>query len=312
MSHISFILTIILLFCFADTGKRLDVYLSEYSEGFSRSYAAKLIDEGRVAVGGKSVKRSYKLSGEEEISVDLPDLQPLEVPAEDIPLDIVYEDGDVLVVNKPRGMVVHPAAGHSSGTLVNAVLFHCGGQLSGINGVLRPGIVHRIDRDTTGLIMIAKNDAAHQSLAAQLKAHSVTRRYLAVVQGRLEEEEGTVDRPIGRDKKNRLRMAPDEESGKRAVTHYRVLERFARHSLIECRLETGRTHQIRVHMASIGHPLLGDVLYGAAPLKWGTEGQCLHAAVIGFIHPKTGEYLEFTADMPEDMKRVIEKLRNEA
>ena len=294
----------------ADTGKRLDVYLSEYSEGFSRSYAAKLIDEGRVSVDGKTVKRSYKLSGEEEIAVDLPDLKPLEVPAENIPLDVVYEDEDVLVVNKPRGMVVHPAAGHATGTLVNAVLYHCGGQLSGINGVLRPGIVHRIDRDTTGLLMIAKNDAAHQSLAAQLKEHSVTRRYLAVVQGRLEEEEGTVDRPIGRDRKNRLRMAPDD-SGKRAVTHYRIVERFARYTLIECRLETGRTHQIRVHMASIGHPLLGDVLYGAAPAKWATEGQCLHAAVIGFIHPVTGKYMEFTAAMPADMQRVIAKLRSE-
>ena len=295
-----------------DTGKRLDAYLSEYSEGYSRTYAAKLIDAGLVTVDGAPVKRSYRLSGEEEITVDAPDPEPLSVPAEKIPLDIVYEDDDVLVVNKPRGMVVHPAAGHPAGTLVNAILYHCGDRLSGINGVLRPGIVHRIDRDTTGLLMIAKNDEAHRSLAAQLKAHSVTRRYAAVVQGVFAEDEGVIDKPIGRDKANRLRMAADVPGGKPAVTYYAVRERFARHTLIGCRLETGRTHQIRVHMASIGHPLLGDTLYGAAPVKWGTEGQCLHAGVIGFIHPRTGEYLEFTADMPEDMQRVIRKLRNEA
>ena len=294
----------------ADTGKRLDICLSEYSEGFSRSYAAKLIDEGRVTVDGKTVRRSYKLSGEEEIEVDLPDLQPICVPPENIPLDVVYEDEDVLVVNKPQGMVVHPAAGHSTGTLVNAVLFHCGSQLSGINGVLRPGIVHRIDRDTSGLLMIAKNDAAHQSLAAQLKEHSVTRRYTAIVQGCLAEDEGTVDRPIGRDRKNRLRMAVDRD-GKRAVTHYRVLERFSRYTLVECRLETGRTHQIRVHMASLGHPLLGDVLYGAAPVKWAADGQCLHARLLGFVHPRSGEYLEFESELPDHMRKIIEKLRNE-
>ena len=295
-----------------DTGKRLDAYLSEYSEGYSRTYAAKLIDAGLVTVDGAPVKRSYRLSGEEEITVDAPDPEPLSVPAEKIPLDIVYEDDDVLVVNKPRGMVVHPAAGHPAGTLVNAILYHCGDRLSGINGVLRPGIVHRIDRDTTGLLMIAKNDEAHRSLAAQLKAHGVTRRDAAVVQGVFAEDEGVIDKPIGRDKANRLRMAADVPGGKPAVTYYAVRERFARHTLIGCRLETGRTHQIRVHMASIGHPLLGDTLYGAAPVKWGTEGQCLHAGVIGFIHPRTGEYLEFTADMPEDMQRVIRKLRNEA
>ncbi len=295
-----------------DTGTRLDIYLSEASEGFSRSYAAKLIDEGRVTVDGRLVKRSYKLSGDEEIRAEIPKLQPLNVPAEDIPLDIVYEDDDVLVVNKPRGMVVHPAPGHASGTLVNAVLYHCGQHLSGINGVLRPGIVHRIDRDTTGLLMIAKNDAAHQSLAAQLKEHSVTRRYVAIVQGCLPEEEAVIDKAIGRDRKNRLRMAVDEERGKRAVTHYRVLERFSRYTLVECRLETGRTHQIRVHMASAGHPLLGDVLYGAAGVKWAAEGQCLHAKTIGFIHPATGEYLEFDSDLPDEMKKIIEKLRNES
>ena len=236
-----------------DTGTRLDIYLSEASEGFSRSYAAKLIDEGRVTVDGRLVKRSYKLSGDEEIRAEIPKLQPLNVPAEDIPLDIVYEDDDVLVVNKPRGMVVHPAPGHASG-----------------------------------------------------------RRYVAVVQGCLSEEEAVIDKAIGRDRKNRLRMAVDEERGKRAVTHYRVLERFSRYTLVECRLETGRTHQIRVHMASAGHPLLGDVLYGAAGVKWAAEGQCLHAKTIGFIHPATGEYLEFDSDLPDEMKKIIEKLRNES
>ncbi|MBQ5954213.1 MAG: RluA family pseudouridine synthase [Lachnospiraceae bacterium] len=294
-----------------DTGKRLDVYLSECMEGYSRSYLAKLIDDGHVRISGKAVKRSMRLGGDEEILVDVPDPKPLEVPAENIPLNIVYEDDDVLVINKPRGMVVHPAAGHFSGTVVNAVLYHCGGQLSGINGVLRPGIVHRIDKDTSGLLMIAKNDAAHQSLAAQLKEHSAARTYQAVVQGKLREDEALVDKPIGRDKKNRLRMAVDEIGGKPAVTHYRALERFSRYTLVECRLETGRTHQIRVHMAYLGHPLLGDLLYGAEPLKWGTEGQCLHAKTIGFHHPRSGEWMEFDSDIPDDFKRVLDKIRSE-
>ena len=304
--------TLTLITDLPDTGTRLDVYLARYSDALSRSFFAGLIDEGKVAVDGKIVKRSYRLSGDETVCVQMPDPKPLLIRPEPIPLDIVYEDEDVLVVNKPRGMVVHPAAGHAEGTLVNAVLYHCGASLSGINGVLRPGIVHRIDKDTSGLLMIAKNDAAHQSLAAQLKAHSVTRVYTAVTEGGFAEEEGTVDRPIGRDRKNRLRMAPDELNGKQAVTHYRVLERFSRYTLIECRLETGRTHQIRVHMASIGHPLLGDTLYGAQPVKWGTEGQCLHAGIIGFVHPKSGEYLEFSSELPAYFRQVLEKLRSEA
>ena len=298
----------------ADTGKRLDVYLSEYSEGFSRSYAAKLIDEGRVAVGGKSVKRSYKLSGEEEISVDLPDLKPLEVPAEDIPLDIVYEDGDVLVVNKPRGMVVHPGPGNSSGTLVNAIMFHMGDSLSSINGVIRPGIVHRIDKDTSGLLMIAKNDKAHESLAAQLKEHSVTREYTALVYDNIRENELTIDEPIGRDERNRMRNAVNGSAARNAVTHIKVLERFGRYTLVRAILETGRTHQIRVHMAYIHHPLAGDELYGPRRQSAKIEGievhgQLLHAGTLGFIHPSTGEYLEFHSELPEIFEKVLEKLR---
>ncbi len=293
----------------SDADKRLDVYLSEFLEGYSRTYAQKLIEEGLVLLDGRPAKRSARLKGDEELTVSLPDPEPLNIEAEDIPLDIVYEDEDILIVNKPKGMVVHPAPGHKSGTLVNAVMFHCGEHLSGINGVLRPGIVHRIDRDTTGLLVICKNDAAHRSVAEQLKVHSSVRRYIALVQGRMKADEDTVDRPIGRDAKNRLRMGIDERDGKHAVTHYRVLERFDRYTLIECRLETGRTHQIRVHMASLGHPLAGDELYGAAKTRFNTEGQCLHAKVLGFAHPRTGEYCEWDSPLPEYLEKILNNLR---
>ncbi len=288
---------------------RLDVFLADYLDTVSRSFLQKLIADGRVLVDGEQKKKNYLVEGGERISVDLPEPEPLDIPAEDIPLEIVFEDEDVLVVNKPKGMVVHPAAGHHSGTLVNALLYHCGDDLSGINGVLRPGIVHRIDRDTTGLLAVCKNDAAHASLAAQLKAHSVTRVYTAIAQGHFREPEGTVDKPIARDKKDRLRMAVDP-LGKPAVTHYKVLEEMKGYSLTECRLETGRTHQIRVHLSSIGHPLMGDELYGARKNALSPDGQLLHAGVLGFVHPRTGEYLEFTAPLPEAFERVLDALRS--
>ena len=290
-----------------DAGKRLDAYLSEYLEGYSRTYAQKLIEEGCVLVDGRREKRSYRLGGEELLSVRLPDAQAPLIEAEDIPLEIVYEDDWVLIVNKPKGMVVHPAPGHRSGTLVNALMYHAGSRLSGINGVLRPGIVHRIDRDTTGLLLVCKNDQAHESIAEQLKVHSITRRYTALAEGRFPVTEGCVDAPIGRDKKNRLRMAVDREGGKSAVTHYTVLESFQKYTLLSCRLETGRTHQIRVHMASLGHPLAGDLLYGGHSL--GPEsGQYLHAGLLGFRHPHSGEYMEFEAPLPEYFARRLQIL----
>ena len=289
---------------------RLDLYLSEFFGRYSRTFIQKWITQGRVTVDGKTVKKNFRLSGGESVSVDLPEPEAPDIPAEDLPLEIVFEDDDLLVVNKPRGMVVHPAAGHRSGTLVNALLFHCGSRLSGINGVLRPGIVHRIDRDTTGLLVVCKNDTAHLSLAQQLKEHSVTRVYTAVVQGHLPEAEGTVEGPIGRDKRNRLRMSVDP-AGKPAVTHYRVLEEYTGYSLAECRLETGRTHQIRVHMSHIGHPLLGDELYGARPSRLAPAGQMLHAGVLGFTHPRTGERLEFQAPLPQDLQAVLLQLRRQ-
>ncbi|HJD13482.1 MAG TPA: RluA family pseudouridine synthase [Candidatus Ruminococcus avistercoris] len=289
-------------------GTRLDKALSDYLDGVSRSYLQKLIKEGYVTVNDRPEKASFKLNVQDRVMVTLPDEEPVDILPEDIPLDILYEDPELLVVNKPKGMVVHPSAGHSSGTLVNALLYHCSGQLSGINGVQRPGIVHRIDKDTTGALVVCKTDLAHQSLAAQLKEHSITRRYRAVVHHNIREDEGTVDAPIGRHPVDRKKMAVNYRNGKRAVTHYRVLERFGDYTYIECRLETGRTHQIRVHMSHIGHPLLGDEIYGPAKCPFRLQGQCLHAMVLGFLHPVTGEYLEFTAPLPEYFEQLLRKL----
>ena len=288
--------------------ERLDKYLGSVLPDQSRSWLQKLIKKGAVRVNGKAVKASCRLEAEDQIEIDLQELEELPIPAEDIPLDILYEDADLLIVNKPKGMVVHPAAGHRTGTLVNAVLYHCRGQLSGINGVLRPGIVHRIDRDTTGALVVCKNDRAHVHVAEQLKEHTITRRYVAVVAGVLREDEGTVDAPIGRHPADRKRMAAGVKNGKRAVTHYRVLRRMKGYTLIECRLETGRTHQIRVHMASIHHPILGDTVYGASKDPYHLEGQALHARVLGLVHPVTGAYIEVEAPVPEYMQALLEKL----
>ena len=288
---------------------RLDKWLTEAVSGLSRSYIQKCIKEGQALVNGMPQKANYRLRVDDEVSFSIPEAVEPEIAAEEIPLSILYEDGDVLVVDKPKGMVVHPAPGHYSGTLVNAVLYHCKGQLSGINGVLRPGIVHRIDRDTTGSLIICKNDLAHQMIAAQLKAHSLNRSYRAIVHGVVVGEEGTVDAPIGRDERDRKRMAVNQKNGKPAITHYRVLERFREHTYIECRLETGRTHQIRVHMTSIGHPLLGDEVYGTRKTPFHLEGQTLHAYMLGFRHPVSGEYVEVTAPLPAYFQKLLEILK---
>lgn len=293
-----------------EEGQRLDKYLSEQkNHDFSRSYLRKCIQEGCVSVNGEKGKASLKVKAGDRIDFDIPEQKDPEVLPEAIPLDIVYEDDDLLVVNKERGMVVHPAAGHYSGTLVNAVLAHAGSSLSSINGVNRPGIVHRIDKDTTGLLLICKNDLSHQSLAKQLEEHSITRRYHALVFGKIKEEDGIISAPIGRDEKDRKKQAISYKHGKEAVTHYKVLERFSDSTLVECRLETGRTHQIRVHMKSIGHPLLGDPVYGLKNRKDGISGQALHAMILGFQHPRTGEYMEFSAPYPADFQALLEKLR---
>lgn len=292
-----------------EAGSRIDAYLSEKNQELSRSYVQKLLKESKVLANEKTVKASYKVQEGDRIQLFLPKPENLDILPENIPLDILYEDADVLVINKPKGMVVHPAAGHTTGTLVNAVLYHCQGNLSGINGVMRPGIVHRIDKDTTGALLVCKNDNAHRILAQQLKEHSIKRRYRAVVSGSFSEEEGTVEGPIGRHPIDRKKMAINYKNGKDAVTHYQVLEKLKNASYVECRLETGRTHQIRVHMASIGHPLLGDEIYGSGKNPYHLQGQALHAMVLGFVHPSTGEYMEFTAPLPEYFCELLNKLR---
>lgn len=289
-------------------GERIDRFLAD-SQDLTRSFLQKILKEGEVIVNGKSVKANYKLRKGDRIEFEIPEAVEPDIVAEDIPLSILYEDADVLVVDKPKGMVVHPAAGHYSRTLVNAVMYHCKGELSGINGVLRPGIVHRIDRDTTGSIIICKNDMAHNEIARQLKEHSINRRYRAIVTGVLKDEEGTIEGAIGRDKKDRKKMAITAD-GKPAVTHYRVLQRFKHYTYVECVLETGRTHQIRVHMASIGHPLLGDEVYGRRSDKYKCEGQCLHAMTLGFHHPRTGEYIEVSAPLPPYFEHLLAVLES--
>lgn len=290
-------------------GMRLDKFWSLSAPELTRSLAEKYITEGRATKAGVPLSKSYRVEAGECISIEIPDPVALDVQAEPIPLDIVYEDVDLLVVNKPKGMVVHPAPGHYSGTLVNALLAHCGDSLSGINGIIRPGIVHRIDKDTSGLLIVAKNDAAHKSLAAQIKAHSFTRLYEAVVHGNVKADEGTVDAPIGRHPVDRKRMAVTDKGSRHAVTHYRVLTRYEGFTHIQCKLETGRTHQIRVHMAYIGHPVAGDPVYGPKKPVPGLHGQCLHARVIGFVHPRTGAYLEFSSDLPAYFTAFLRKLR---
>lgn len=289
-------------------GIRIDKYLSDELEGISRSYIQKLMEDGNITVNQKSVKSNYKLRNNDVIQILLPDPEELNIEPENIPLSILYEDEHLLVVNKPKGMVVHPAAGHTTGTLVHALLYHCKDQLSGINGVMRPGIVHRIDQNTTGALVVCKNDNAHRHLADQLKVHSITRKYRAIVHGNVKEDTGTVHATIGRDPKDRKKMAAYVQ-GKDAITHYKVLERFGNYTYIEFSLETGRTHQIRVHMKSIGHPILGDDIYGPAKCPFALEGQTLHAMVLGFIHPVTGEYMEFSAPIPEYFENLLIKLR---
>ncbi len=288
---------------------RIDKVIPLLDSEITRSHAQKLLEQGNVRVGSNIImQNNYKVSCGQSVCIDTPDPEPLNILPEDIPLDILYEDDDVILINKPKGLVVHPAPGHSSGTLVNALLFHCKDNLSGINGILRPGIVHRIDRDTTGILVICKNDLAHLSLSKQLAEHSITRKYFAIVQGILKED-GTIDAPIGRHPVERKKMAIIP-SGRHAVTHYRILEHLkAKYTLIECQLETGRTHQIRVHMASRQHPLLGDEVYGSNKQPFSTQGQVLHAGVLGFVHPTTNEYVEFSAPIPEYFQNLIDKLR---
>ena len=290
--------------------ERLDKFLSDNIDGISRSYAAKLITDGMVCINGKNAEKKYKIKGGELIEVDVPEPENIEVLPEDIPLNIVYEDKDLIVVNKPQGMVVHPAAGNYNGTLVNALMYHCGDELSAINGVIRPGIVHRIDKDTAGLLVVAKNNEAHLKLSEQLKERKAVRKYWALVNGNIKEDSGTVNKPIARSSSDRKKMAI-VPGGREAVTHYNVLERFGQYTLVECILETGRTHQIRVHMASINHSLVGDKTYGIKKEKFNLTGQLLFAKTIGFVHPDTGEFMQFEADIPDYFNEVLVKLRKE-
>ena len=292
----------------AIAGERIDKFLSDSLPDVSRSYIQKLIKDGQVTVNQKTVKSNYKLNAGDLLSMEEPELQEPDIEAEDIPLDILYEDSDLLIINKPKGMVVHPSAGHYSGTLVNALMHYCKEDLSGINGVLRPGIVHRIDMDTTGSLLVCKNDFTHNHIAEQLKVHSITRVYHAIVHGVIKDDEGTINAPIGRHPIDRKKMSINHKNGKEAVTHYQVLKRFKNFTFIECRLETGRTHQIRVHMSSISHPLLGDAVYGPARCPYKLQGQTLHAKTIGIIHPRTGEYIEVNAPLPEYFSDLLNKL----
>ena len=290
-------------------GTRIDKFLADACPDLSRSFLQKLLKEGSVTADGKVVKSSFKVNGGETIAFEVPEPQEAAIEAENIPLDILYEDSDVILVNKPKGMVVHPAAGHYTGTLVNALMYHCRDQLSGINGVMRPGIVHRIDMNTTGVLVVCKNDFAHQSLSEQLKVHSITRHYEAICYGTFKELNGTVDAPLGRNPSDRKKMAIVSD-GKHAVTHYEVLQSFSKFSYIRCTLETGRTHQIRVHMASIGHPLLGDELYSPFKSPYKLQGQTLHARILGFNHPRTGEYMEFEAPLPYYFTQLLCKIKS--
>lgn len=291
------------------SGSRVDVVSARLCpEPLTRSAAQKLLQEGNITVNDNPVSKNYKVASGDRLRISIPAPSSLEAKAQDIPLSIVFEDDDLLVVDKPKGMVVHPAPGNPDGTLVNALLYHCGDSLSGINGVIRPGIVHRIDKDTSGLLVVAKNDFSHVRLAEQIKEHSFTREYRAVVHGNIKQDEGTVDAPIGRNPKDRKKMAVTENHSRSAVTHYKVLERFGTYTYIKCRLETGRTHQIRVHMAYIGHPVAGDQVYGPKNTPKYLNGQCLHAGLIGFIHPRTGEYMEFTSELPEYFQKFLKHL----
>lgn len=288
--------------------KRLDLFITDNIEGKSRSYVQGLIDEKNVTVNGKVKKSNYKLKLNDEIEIEIPEPIELKVEKENIPIDIVYEDNDVIIVNKDKDMVVHPAPGNYTGTLVNALMYHCN-DLSGINGVLRPGIVHRIDKDTSGILVIAKNDNSHNELAKQFKDHSITRTYYALLEGKLKSDTGSIDAPIGRHPVDRIKMAVVKD-GKRAVTHYEVIEKFNHYTLVKCNLETGRTHQIRVHMAHIGHPLVGDEIYGFKKQKFKLQGQVLHAKDLGFIHPTTKEYVEFSSKLPIYFENLLNNLRN--